>query len=404
MQEIVMPKLGLTMKTGTVVQWLKKEGDAVKAGEPVVSVETEKYAVDVEAPQAGILHKILVPEGEERPVGEPLGLIGEPGAQLPETNQPSATVAETPTPSPTSAPAPAAPAPAAAPAAGQASPARPASPLARKLAREHGIDLAVVNGTGPGGRITEKDILAAVEARSAAPAGAGSAPGELPPVVRTVPVRGIRKVIAERMTQSWTEVPHVRLTITVDADPLVAFRETLRSQGITVSDLLVRATALALMEHSDLNAEYTPEEIKVYGDVNIGMAVDAPQGLVVPVIRSATRSLAALAQDRKALVEKARNRTLGAEELSGGTFTISNLGMLGIEDFTAIVNPPQAAILAVGALSRRPVVVGHDALAVRWQMTLSLSLDHRVADGAAGARFLATLKKLLEAPEGLANG
>ncbi len=392
--EVKLPRLGQGMEAGTIVRWLKGEGDPVQKGEPLYELDTDKVTQEVEAEASGVLLKISVPSGEV-PVGRTVAVIGEAGESV-------SLAAEEPPPTPAAASE--APAPAAAPAPPAASALTnggriKASPLARRMARERGIDLSTVRGTGPEGRIVAEDVEAAPDAGTAPalPAPAPVATGE----VESVPLTNTRKTIARRLTAAWT-VPIFELTTSVEmtrANALVQrVRELDPDVRVTVTDVLVKVCAQALARHPDVNVQFTEEALLRFPSANVGIAVAAPQGLVVPVIRSAERlSLAELARARTDLVARARSGKLQRDDLDAGTFTVSNLGMFAVEQFVAVLNPPQAAILAVGATEER-VVVRDGEVAVRPIMTVTLTVDHRAVDGAPAAEFLQTVKALLEDP------
>ena len=391
--EVKLPRLGQGMESGTIVRWLKSEGEQVQKGEPLYELDTDKVTQEVEAEAAGVLLKIAVPEGEVE-VGRTIGFIGAEG---------EAVAVE--------APAPAAPEPAASNSLLQAENSAPperaappaptsngrikASPLARRLARERGIDLASLRGTGPEGRIVAEDV----ERGEAAPAAvAAAAP---PAEVESRPLTNVRKTIARRLTQAWT-VPAFMLTVSADmtaANDVIAKRRELDPDvRVTVTDLLTKICAQALMRHPDMNVQFTDEALLAFPSADVGIAVAAPQGLVVPVVRAAERlTLAQIAQARGDLVSRARAGKLRAEDIDGGTFTISNLGMFAIDQFVAVLNPPQASILAVGATSDQVVPRDGD-LHVLPMMTMTLTCDHRAVDGATGAAFLNTIKTSLEDP------
>jgi pyruvate dehydrogenase E2 component (dihydrolipoamide acetyltransferase) len=396
--EVKLPRLGQGMEAGTVTRWLKSEGEQVAKGEPLFEVDTDKVTQEVESDFAGVLLKITLPEGEA-PVGETIAWIGEAGEeikaptrervveQVPGTEVPG-TSSEVPG-TRTSVPG-----------TSSANGGRiKASPLARRLARERGVDLASVRGTGPDGRIVAEDVE---RGAVAAPAAGPSAP----PVVvageiESVPLTSVRKTIARRLTAAW-QAPVFQLTLSADmtrANELVAkARELDPDVRVTVTDVLAKVCAAALKRHRDVNVAYGDDALLRFPTANIGIAVAAPQGLVVPVIQSVeARSLADVARARGEVVERARANKLTAADLDGGTFTISNLGMFGIEQFVAVLNPPQAAILAVGATEERPVVVAGEVV-VRPMMTMTLTVDHRAVDGAEGADFLRTVKQFLEEP------
>ena len=391
--EVKLPRLGQGMEAGTVTRWLKSEGDQVAKGEPLYEIDTDKVTQEVESDFAGVLLKITLPEGEA-PVGQTIAWIGEAGEEI----KAAAPAKAAPEPAAAPAPAPSNPVPGTeVPGTSSANGGRiKASPLARRLARERGIDLASVRGTGPDGRIVAEDV----ERGAAAPAAAAprSAPaGE----VESVPLSNVRKTIARRLTAAW-QAPVFQLTVSADmtrANELVAKARALDPEvRVTVTDVLAKVCAAALRRHRDVNVAYGEDALLRFPTANIGIAVAAPQGLVVPVLASVeARSLADVARARSDVVERARSNKLTAADLDGGTFTISNLGMFGIEQFVAVLNPPQAAILAVGATEDRPVVVD-GAVVVRPIMSMTLTVDHRAVDGAEGADFLRTVKRFLEEP------
>jgi pyruvate dehydrogenase E2 component (dihydrolipoamide acetyltransferase) len=386
--EVIMPALGLAQETGKVLRWLKAEGESVAKGEPLLEVETDKVTVEVESPAEGILGGLRAGEGDDVPVGQAVAFVLAPGESAPEP----AAVTAAPEPAAVSA-APRAtevePAEAsAAPKAGPKPRRRLASPKARRLAREHGIELDSVTGSGPHGSVLAADLEGAN--------GDGAATLEVGPVWQRM---------AERVARSWQTVPHFFLLREVDAGGLQAWRETARRrpgcEALTHSDLLIRICAAALREHPRVNATWRDGSVVAQDEINVGLAVATDEALVVPVIHGAdTLDLPALAARRAQLVEAARAGKLAPADVQGGTFTVSNLGMYGVDAFLAVVNAPQAAILAVGRIADR-VVAADGAPAVRPVMTLSLSFDHRVVDGARGARFLDTLAALVEEPAGL---
>ena len=389
--EVKLPRLGQGMEAGTVTRWLKSEGEQVAKGEPLYEIDTDKVTQEVESDFAGVLLKIALPEGEA-PVGETIAWIGEAG----ETVEAPAPGPSAPAPVDKQVPGPKVPGTSPAPAAASASNGGriKASPLARRLARERGVDLARIRGTGPDGRIVAEDVE---RGAAAAPAPAPVVSGE----IESVPLTSIRKTIARRLTAAW-QAPVFQLTVSADmtrANELVAkARELDPDVRVTVTDVLAKVCAAALRRHPDVNVAYTEDALLRFPTANIGIAVAAPQGLVVPVVPSAeARSLAEIARARGEVVERARANKLTAGDLDGGTFTISNLGMYGVEQFVAVLNPPQAAILAVGATEDRPVVEDGE-LFVRPMMTMTLTVDHRAVDGAEGADFLRTVKRLLEEP------
>ena len=386
--EVKLPRLGQGMESGTIVKWLKSEGDAVEKGEPLYELDTDKVTQEVEAEASGVLLKIAVPEGEVA-VGRTIGYIGAEGE-----------VVEVAAPPPVAAAAPSAPAPVepvAVPASSATNGRIKASPLARRIARERGVDLASVRGTGPDGRIVAEDIERA-EVGAAPPAVAAT---RVPTEVERRLLSNVRRTIARRLTEAWT-VPAFQLTVDIDmtrADELVhKQRELNPGVHVTVTDLLTKVCATALMRHRDMNVRFGEDEVLVYPTADVGIAVAAPQGLVVPVVRSAERlTLAEIAGARGDLVARAREAKLRTEDLDGGTFTISNLGMFGVDEFVAVLNPPQASILAVGR-TREQVVPRDGELVVLPLMTATLTCDHRAVDGATGAEFLGTIKAFLEDP------
>lgn len=437
--EINMPRLSDTMEEGTLVKWRVKVGDPVKAGDALADVETDKATMEMQSFDEGTVVQLAVAEGETVPVGRLILLLAEKGEDVqkvvvgrPSAAAAGAKAAERPAkPAAVGGPAPSVMVTEAVRAAGAAA-VMPAgrlrvSPLARRLAEEYGVDLATIRGTGPDGRIVKRDILAAAEALAEAPAAvAVAAPPPVPtapkpakppvaPVAapaklesRLVPVSSRRKTIARRLLESKTTIPHFTVTVTVDMDPLLALRESLNThladQGVklSVTDFIVRASALSLLKHPQINSSWTENGIQMHGAVNVGTAVSIPEdkggGVVVPTIRdAANKSIRVISAEVKALAAKAREQGLSMEEMSDGTFSISNLGMLGVEHFEAIINPPQAAILAVGAAVQKPVARGGQVV-VGNEMTLTLSADHRVIDGAMAAEFLQTLRTMLENP------
>jgi len=389
--EVKLPRLGQGMESGTVTKWLKNEGDAVAKGEPLYEIDTDKVTQEVESDFAGVLLKIALREGEA-PVGQTIAFIGEPGEEVAAPSEPEPEPA--PQPEKVSAAA-VSDTPVAAPPAPATSNGRvKASPLARRLARERGIDIATLRGTGPDGRIVARDV----EGAQAAPAAPAAVPsGD----IESIPLTNIRKTIARRLTAAW-QAPVFQLTVTADmtrANELVArARELNPDVRITVTDLLAKVCAQALMRHRDVNVQYSEDALLRFPNANIGIAVAAPQGLIVPVVRGVERlSLAEVAVARGDIVGRARDNKLAAQDLEDGTFTISNLGMFGIEQFVAVLNPPQAAILAVGATVDTPVA-RDGAVEIRPLLTLTLTVDHRAVDGAEGADFLRTVKTFVEDP------
>jgi pyruvate dehydrogenase E2 component (dihydrolipoyllysine-residue acetyltransferase) len=394
--EVILPRLGQGMESGTIVRWLKSEGEPVAKGEPLFELDTDKVTQEVEAEAAGVLLRIAVTEGEV-PVGQTVAFIGAEGEDVPEVA--AAEPAEGTEAKP-SEPEPAPVVEAAQETAVASGNGRiKASPLARRIARERGIELSAVRGTGPDGRIVAEDVERA-EAGGPAPPPVTLAPVPAGEVER-IPLSNIRKTIARRLTQAW-QIPVFQLQASADMTRVNALVARLRERDpdvrVTVTDVLTKVCAQALMRHREVNAEFTEDAILLHPTANVGLAVAAPQGLVVPVVRSAERlSLTEIAGVRADLVGRARENKLRAEDLDGGTFTISNLGMYAVERFTAVLNPPQAAIVAVGATEERVVPAGR-ATAVRPMVTLTGTFDHRAVDGAPAAAFLQTLIESLEDP------
>jgi len=389
---VKLPRLGQGMESGTVVKWLKAEGDAVERGEPLYELDTEKVTQEVEAEASGVLLKIVVPEGEVA-VGTTIAFIGEAGEKVdaPEAEAPAP---DSPPPEEERALPPVAAV--AAPPERQAGERIKASPLARRLAREQGVDLASVKGTGPEGRIVAEDV------ERSAPGVPAAAPAEPPRVVERVervPLTSVRRTIARRLTEAW-EIPVFQLVLSADMEAVNQLvdrrRELDPDERVTVTDVLVKVCAAALMRHRDVNVQFTDEELLVFPHANVAIAVATDRGLIVPVIHGAEHlSLAEVAAARAGVVSRAREGGLRREDVEGGTFTISNLGMFGLDQFAAVLNPPQAAILAVGASSERPVV-REGQIVARPTMTMTLSCDHRAVDGAPAADFLETVKAMLE--------
>lgn len=464
MPEVIMPRLSDTMEEGTLSRWFKREGDLVRKGDVLAEIETDKAAMELEAYDEGPLTRILVQEGDTVPIGTPVAIIGEaageteaapkaaPAAEARTTEAPPAEApagappeqrqaeAEAQAGAQAAAATPAAPAEQAPAAPPEQPPVRlgpggrlPTSPLARRIAREHGIDINTITGSGPGGRIVRADVEAAIARRDAAraeapppaakpaepaaarPAEPAARPGgpivhetEAPSLpeedVEEIPLNRMRRLTAQRLTRSTQEAPHFYLTAVVDAEPLLAYRAELnaalaeRGPKISVTDLLVKACAVMLREHPELNASWGETHIRRHRRINVGVAVALDDGLIVPVIHDADRkTLTEVAAEAHDLAARARSGKLSLDELAGGTFTLSNLGPYGIDHFTAVINPPQAAILSVGAAKPQPVVRDGE-VRPGVTMALTLSIDHRVLDGATGAAFLADLRSLLEQP------
>jgi pyruvate dehydrogenase E2 component (dihydrolipoamide acetyltransferase) len=427
---VIMPALEMAQETGKVVRWLKSPGDTVSKGEPILEIETDKVTVEIEAPASGVLGNVTAQEGDVVPVGQTIAVIAAPNeARVPEpavavTSARHAATAATPAPPSAVKASPLArkiaeqhgvdiaqiktasgrvekadvvayveglKAPAAA--GNGAAQLSPASPKARRLAAERGVDLSALRGSGPSGAVLVEDVLAAK------PAAAGVAP--TPRIEAPAPSVGtVWRIMAERMTQSWTTAPHFYLVREVNASRLIAWRERakLKTPGLTYTDLLVKLVAAAIAQHPRVNVSWKDGTIVQHPDINIGLAVAIDDGLVVPVIhRADTLTLAEIAARRADLSARAQTGKLRPADIQAGTFTISNLGMYGVDAFNAIVNPPQAAILAVGRIADRVVAVNGQP-AVHPMMVLTLSCDHRALDGARGAQFLSALTELLEEP------
>ncbi len=425
---VIMPKYEMAQETGTVIEWLKQEGDSVEKGEPILIVGTDKVEMEVEAPATGTLVAITARPGDVVPIGQPIAYIVAPGetwAPPPSAQQPPG---EAPARTPSATPVAARLAkehhvdlstvPGTGPggritradveaviAAAQAERAEPtparsevrikAVPAARRLARELGVDLAAVRGTGPGGRIQSEDVRRAAQEQQ---------PPESPRVLRRLPLTAMRRTMAERMLQSAREAPQFTVSMDVDMSRSLALLEEVRTTHgeetrVTLTAWLVRVVAWALGRHPMMNASFEEDHIVLWEDINVGVAVAVEDGLVVPVIhRAKDLGLLAIAQQLEDLVARARAGELRLEDVRGGTFTLSNLGMFGVDHFTALLNPPQVGILAVGRVSPRPVVTEQDQVAVRPMATLTLTADHRAVDGAIAARFLADVRLALERP------
>ena len=429
---ILMPALSPTMTEGTLARWLKKEGDAIKAGDIIAEIETDKATMEVEAVDEGILGKILVADGTANvAVNAPIAVLVEAGEAVP-SGAPAPAVASAPAAAAPAAAAPAAAAPAAAPAVVAQGERIFVSPLAKRIAQQSGVSLAGIKGTGPNGRIVKADVEAAakggnsvaaaapvpaaapVAAAAPAPVAApapAAAPKPAAPVITAphtaVPNSTMRKVIARRLSESKATVPHFYVSMDIELDALLKLRADLNGRSpkdgpgafkLSVNDLIIKAAGVALRRVPKVNATYTDEATILYHDVDISVAVSIPDGLITPIIRNADiKGLAQISNEMKDLAARAKAGKLKPEEFQGGGFSISNMGMFGVTSFAAIVNPPQAGILAVAAGTQRPVVKNGE-LAVATVMTCTLSVDHRVVDGALGAEWMAEFKKIVEDP------
>ena len=400
---VVMPQMGYDMREGTVVRWYKAEGDTVDRGEVIADIETDKATVEFEAYTGGVLGRIVAEAGVAVPVGELIAIITEPGEAVPEAAAPAAA---TPAAQPAPAPAAAEPAPAAAPAPSSDGGFR-ASPIARRLARERGIDLALVAGTGPNGRITERDV----ENYQAAPVAAEPAPAPAPvpaaaPADSRIELSRMRQTIARVTSDSKSTAPHFYVTAEIDMGKAMSLRRDVNDAAdpdnrVSVNDLMVKACALALAKHPKFNSFFRGDHLEVHGAMNIGIAIALESGLILPGVSNCeSKSLLEIAAGTKDLIARANSGTLRNEEYSSTTFSISNMGMFDVESFTAIIYPPHAAILAVGSVKQQPVVRDGE-LAVGTMMKATLSTDHRVADGAEAGQFLMEIKRVLENPVSL---
>ena len=388
--EVIMPALGMAQEKGTLLSWLKTEGESVKQGEPLMEVETDKATVEVEAPASGILADVTASPGDEVPVGQRIAVILAPGEPSSKRTEAAPTTPSVPSAPRASAPKAAA---AAVPHGTAAAGGIAASPAAKKLAKEKGIDLAAVKGSGPEGTIVAEDVLRATQEPAAKTSGQLN-------VKETVPLTPMRRIVGERMAKSKQSAPHFYVSVDVDMTDVNTRRESWKEKKEeivpSINDFILWACAQTLKNFPSLNSTFTGQGVQLLADINIGMAVALEEGLVVPVIRNADRlSLQQLARQSRELAEKTHKKKLFPLDYEGGTFTVSNLGMLGVDNFVAIINPPQCAILAVGQVA--PRVVAHEgAVAVRPMMTMTLSADHRIVDGAIAARFLQKVKASLE--------
>lgn len=414
--EVVMPRLSDTMERGTVARWLKREGEEVKKGEPLAEIETDKATLPLESFYNGRMGRILLPEGESAPIGEPIATILRPGEAGAAASAAKPASAAPTTPSTTPAPSRAAPG-SLRPESASAAETRPssapipASPLARRIAEELGIDLTSVKGTGPNGRVTREDVEEAARAHEAAsppPAApppveavaAPISPSAAPPVER--PLSRMQETVARRMVQSKTTVPHFYVTIELDATALGALREQLNQAWpdtrVSFEEMIVKAVATALVDYPLVNASWQNDRIVYHQQVNVGVAVAVENGLLVPILHDVEKKgLRALAKEIKALRQRVRDGKALPQDFQGGTFTVSNLGPYGVDEFLAIINPPESGILAIGGIERKPVARG-DEIVIAPRMRLSLSADHRVYYGVTAAQFLGRVKDLLEKP------
>ena len=440
--QVVMPKLSPTMEEGQVARWLKKEGDKVSMGEPIAEIDTDKATMEMQALSAGVLRKVLVQEGDSAPLGQPIAIIGEPDEDISEllknaeaaapakesVEEPKEAVEQPVKSESGAAPAveqkEAAPQPEVAPQPEiarevQTDGKRPTggrmlvSPIAARMAAESGVDLKSVQGSGPSGRIIKRDIEEAMKAPKAAPSGApqlkplampraqtGATYG--PSAYRDEPMSEMRRTIAKRLVTSLGPVPHFFLTTEIEMDRAADMRQQINTlypdAKVSINDVIIKVAAVALIQHPQVNASFQDKTVRFYEHADIGVAVATDNGLITPIVRAAeVKSLLDIATEVRELAGRARARKLKPEEYLGATFSISNLGMFGIDEFTAVINPPEAAILAVGAMKEKPVARDGE-IEIHQMMRVTMSCDHRVVDGAVGAQFLQTFKQILENP------
>lgn len=406
--EIIMPQLGLTMEEGTIAKWIKQVGDKVNIGDVLVEITTDKLSSEIESEVEGILLKIVAQEGEDIPVKGLIAIIGEEGEKV---DEPSAPAKKEESKAEETAPkAQEVPKAASVTESGRVK----ASPLAKKIAADLGVDLTKLSGTGPNGRIVQKDVLAAeaqpvVQIAESAPVQVQAAPAQGVQAANAdiiKPLTNMRKVIAKRMQTSKNTAPHVTITTEVNVDKTIALRSKLNAKNTDIrfsyTDILVKMTATALRNYPKLNSSITEDSIILHDKINVGVAVALDDGLIVPVVKDADRKgLKAITKDTKDLISKARSNTLLPDEMAGATFTISNLGSYDIDGFTPVINLPEAAILGVGRIVRKPIVNENDEIVPASMMVLSLSFDHRVVDGAQAAEFLKAIKGYLEDPDNM---
>ena len=403
--KVHMEALSPTMEEGRLVKWTKREGEAVKTGDTLAEVETDKAVMELVARADGQLIKVMVPEGTTVPVGNVVAYIGAPGEKIEGAGSGELGAAPLP-PAPNTAPqaAPAQPVAATAPAPTDATRVK-ASPLAKRIAQETGVDLKLVQGSGPGGRVIKRDVEGAPTAQTSTllPAPRSSLPQRSGAPYDDVPLTQIRKTIAKRLATSLGPIPHFFLTTEVDMERASEARDALNRQlgdqgKVSFNDIVIKAVATALTKHRACNAWFQEDHIRYWNEVHIGMAVAVEDGLITPVIRDADRkTLAQIGAEARELAERARNRRLKPEEYTGASFSVSNLGMFDIDQFTAVINPPESGIVAIGSIVAKAVPEG-DRVVVRRRMRVTMSCDHRVIDGATGAQFLKTLKQMLENP------
>lgn len=403
MTEVIMPKMGDGMEEGTLLEWLKSEGEKVRTGEIIGTIQTDKATLELESPGSGVLAGFLIKPGETVPVGVPIAALLKADEKLPEgwaTGTHARTESAPPVVEGVVAPAVAKATEPELVAVGNGERVK-ASPLAKKVAAELGVALSAVKGSGPGGRIVEKDV------RSAMPSGTNLAPAAIATIApaasdQVVPLNRLRQIIAERTTQAKQQVPHFYVTVDVDVDAIFRLREQFKVEAggnISVNDFVVKACALALGEMPVVNSAFQGTSYLQFGAVHIGVAAAVDEGLLVPVIKNADQlSLRQIAAESKRLVTRARDGKLLPDEMSGSTFSISNMGMLNVDNFVAIINTPNTAIVAISTARRLPIINDEDELELRWRMNVTGSFDHRVIDGAVGARFMNIVRDYLENP------
>ena len=410
---VVMPRLSDTMEEGSIANWLKKEGEAVESGDIIAEIETDKALMEMEAYASGVLIKIIVEEGMTVPLGETIAIIGEEGEDISELlgkeeAAPPAQAQPAPSPVEPDAPAPPeeeSPTPTAETARVKSDELFRSSPLARNIAKLKGIDISQIHGSGPRGRVIKRDVEEYESKVAALPA---AAEGALLAEYESVPLTSMRKIIARRLVESKAPVPHFYVTSQIDMGPAMELRASLNSMleeeggpKVSLNDMIVKACSLALRKFPQVNSSFQGGEIRNYNHVHIGIAVSLDDGLITPVVRNCeAKSIVQISVETRDMAARARDRRLKPEEYTGATFTVSNMGMMDVENFAAIINPPEGAILAVGSISKTPVVV-NDEIKIGQRMKVTISCDHRVIDGAVGATFLMELKRGLEKPLGL---
>lgn len=403
-EKVLMVALSPTMERGTIANWIKNEGDRVASGDILCEVETDKATMEYESMQEGVLLKILVPPGKDAGVGEAIAILGQPGEDISALLQPAVATVAT---KPAEKSAPAEPKPAQAttiqmPESGTEGGRIKASPLARKLATEAGLPIQTMVGTGPGGRIIKRDVEKTLQIQASGGVTPVPSSTAVPGVDEVVRVSQKRRIIAQRLAESKFSAPHYYLRLSVAMDAIMAARAALNAasqQKISLNAFMIKFVAAALQRHPMVNATWNGETITRYSRIDIGLAVAQPDGLITPVVRNcAQKGIVAIDGELKVLIERALANKLTPEEYSSATFTISNLGSFGIEEFTAIINPPGSAILALGEIKKEPVVGPDDQIQIQSRMRMTLSCDHRIVDGAIGAAFLKDLKDMMENP------